>query len=100
MEIYVGCGEFSPQKSIFSTLKEKKNLESNSSFWDKNYFFILSDSGIVLQLNLQDKAPYEATAAKRKAEYNKTMVAYNKKQVTLVPQFIAPPCFYLDFVRN
>lgn len=28
----------------------------------------------------QDKAPYEAKAAKRKVEYEKLMNAYNKKQ--------------------
>uniref|UniRef100_D6MKP4 Transcription factor n=2 Tax=Lycoris longituba TaxID=272140 RepID=D6MKP4_9ASPA len=30
-------------------------------------------------MSATEKAPYEAKAAKRKAEYNKTMVAYNKK---------------------
>ncbi|KAJ0044392.1 hypothetical protein Pint_06484 [Pistacia integerrima] len=30
--------------------------------------------------NLQEKAPYEAKAAKRKSEYEKLMIAYNKKQ--------------------
>lgn len=29
----------------------------------------------------QEKAPYEAKAAKRKSEYEKLMNAYNKKQV-------------------
>ena len=29
----------------------------------------------------QEKAPYEAKAAKRKSEYEKQMSAYNKKQV-------------------
>lgn len=29
----------------------------------------------------QEKAPYEAKAAKRKSEYEKLMAAYNKKQV-------------------
>lgn len=29
----------------------------------------------------KEKAPYEAKAAKRKAEYEKQMKAYNKKQV-------------------
>ena len=31
----------------------------------------------------KDKAPYEAKAAKRKAEYEKQIKAYNKKQVCL-----------------
>ena len=31
--------------------------------------------------NFQEKAPYEAKAAKRKAEYEKLMTAYLKKQV-------------------
>ncbi|KAL5987600.1 DNA-binding protein mnb1b [Asimina triloba] len=30
-------------------------------------------------MTASDKAPYEAKAAKKKAEYNKTMAAYNKK---------------------
>ena len=30
-------------------------------------------------MSASDKAPYEAKAAKRKTEYNKTMAAYNKK---------------------
>lgn len=34
---------------------------------------------MALKLNLQEKAPYEDKAAKLKAEYNKTMNAYNKQ---------------------
>lgn len=30
---------------------------------------------------LQEKAPFEAKAAKRKLDYEKLMTAYNKKQV-------------------
>jgi len=33
-------------------------------------------------LNEKEKAPYEAKAAKRKAEYEKLMKAYDKKQVS------------------
>ena len=33
---------------------------------------------------LQEKAPYEAKAAKRKSDYGKLMTAYNKKQVNLL----------------
>lgn len=35
----------------------------------------------------KEKAPYEAKAAKRKAEYEKQMKAYNKKQVCLACHF-------------
>lgn len=31
----------------------------------------------------KEKAPYEAKAAKRKADYEKQMKAYNKKQVDI-----------------
>lgn len=31
---------------------------------------------------MQEKAPYEAKAAKKKGEYEKLMSAYNKKQVS------------------
>lgn len=36
---------------------------------------------------LQEKAPFEAKAAKRKLDYEKLMTAYNKKQVGLNPFF-------------
>lgn len=36
----------------------------------------------------KEKAPYEAKAAKRKAEYEKQIKAYNKKLVRLVCQFL------------
>lgn len=35
----------------------------------------------------QEKAPYEAKAAKRKTEYEKVMKAYNKKQVNTFVHF-------------
>ena len=36
---------------------------------------------MTLSLLLQEKAPYVAKAAARKAEYEKTVKAYNAKQV-------------------
>lgn len=36
---------------------------------------------------LQEKAPFEAKAAKRKLDYEKLMTAYNKKQVGFNPFF-------------
>lgn len=32
---------------------------------------------------MQEKAPYQAKAEKRKVEYNKNMDVYNKKQVSV-----------------
>lgn len=36
-------------------------------------------------LFMKEKAPYEAKAAKRKADYEKQMNAYNRKQVNNLP---------------
>lgn len=43
---------------------------------------------ILLYWVFQDKAPYEAKAAKRKSDYEKLMAAYNKKQVIIGPSIL------------
>lgn len=55
-------------------------------YWCKDLvrlFFYFSGFSLFIDsvCDFQDKAPYAAKSAKRKAEYEKSMVAYNKKQV-------------------
>lgn len=50
---------------------------------------------ILLYWVFQEKAPYEAKAAKRKSDYEKLMAAYNKKQV-----IIGNPSFANIFENN
>lgn len=47
---------------------------------------------------LQEKAPFEAKAAKRKLDYEKLMTAYNKKQVGFNPFFFFIRLDLLDSV--
>lgn len=46
----------------------------------------------------QEKAPYEAKAAKRKTDYEKQMVAYNKKQVNISTYFLHVVQFHAHFL--
>lgn len=50
----------------------------DSFCWRRDLFCYLFNSSI---LNGKEKAPYEAKAAKRKADYEKLMNAYNRKKV-------------------
>lgn len=42
---------------------------------------MLTIENALILLYVKDKAPYIAKAGKRKEEYNKKMIAYNKKSV-------------------
>lgn len=49
------------------------------------FFFFSKKFLYVLFLKMQEKAPFVAKAAKRKADYDKSMAAYNKKVLLAYP---------------
>lgn len=53
----------------------------------------------VLFLKMQEKAPFVAKAAKRKADYEKSMAAYNKKVLAYSPRKKRAFSQFVDVVR-